>query len=218
MSLTQHQLEVLRAAVRRDFAAADRAHDMDHIERVERMAARLAEEEGCDAHLARAAALVHDYHRLNDAHGLGSSGERSNVAARRVLEACGAPAEVITAISSCVGYTDRYAISGDELVAPSVEASVVRDADNLDAMGAIGIARAFAFGATLDEPMWAPDEPVRDRYDRGRAPSVIHHFYEKLLHLRDELTTSAGRAEGTARHLELESFITTFRAEWNAER
>jgi len=156
-SFTHDQLEVLRGAVRQDFATADRAHDIDHIERVERMAARLAQEEGGDVHLARAAALVHDYHRLDGAHGLGSSGNRGNAAARRALDACGASEEMIATISACVAYTDCYAIAGDELVAPCVEAAVVRDADNLDAMGAIGIARAFAFGATLEEPMWAPD-------------------------------------------------------------
>ncbi len=204
--------------VREDFTAADRAHDIDHIERVERMAARLAWEESGDASVARAAALVHDYHRLDGAHGLGSSGTGGYAAGRQALEACGASEEAIRAIADCVAYTDRYAIAGDETTAPSVEATVVRDADNLDAMGVIGIARAFSFGATLGEPMWKPDEKVRETYHRGHAPSVLHHFYEKLLHLRDELTTPAAQAIGATRHLELERFVESFRAEWDADR
>jgi len=217
-AFAREQLDVLRRIVERDFRRADRAHDFDHIERVERLAARLAAAEGGDVDLARAAALVHDYHRLDGAYGLGSSGDSGNAAARVALEACGAPDPVIRLIAECVAYTDQYAIAGDELVAPSIEAAVVRDADNLDAMGAIGIARAFVFGATLDEPMWRPDAPVRRSYDRGHAPSVIHHFYEKLLLLHDELGTEAGRALGAVRHAELERFVEAFRAEWDAER
>lgn len=217
-SLTVDQLEILRCVVREDFSAADRAHDIDHIERVERMSARLARDEGGDVGIARAAALVHDYHRLDGAHGLGTSGAGGYAAARQALEACGASEEAIPAIVDCMAYTDRYAIAGDDTIAPSIEAAVVRDADNLDAMGAIGIARAFSFGATLDEPMWKPSEEVRDGYDRGHAPSVLHHFYEKLLHLHDELTTAAARTIGVTRQLELERFVESFRAEWEAKR
>ena len=216
--VTRNRLALLRAKVRADFVVADRAHDFDHLERVERLAARLADIEGCDVDLARPAALVHDYHRLDGNHGLGTAGDDGAQRASRVLETCGYSDEMISAICACVAYTDRYQISGDALIPPSPEAAVVRDADNLDAMGAVGVARAFAFGAVIDEPMWRPEEPHRDRYDRGVAPSVIHHFYEKLLHLRDELTTSAGRNLGQARHAEMERFVASFEAEWLAKR
>lgn len=217
-SLGDDQLEVLRSVVREDFSAADRAHDIDHIERVERMAARLARDEGGDVAVARAAALVHDYHRLDGEHGLGTTGAGGYAATQQALKACGADEEAMSAIVDCIAFTDRYAIAGDDTIAASIEAAVVRDADNLDAMGAIGIARAFSFGATLNEPLWNPSEKVGDGYDRGHAPSVLHHFYEKLLHLQDELTTAAAQAIGATRHLELERFVKSFRAEWEAER
>ncbi|MFR9753727.1 HD domain-containing protein [Nocardia sp. 004] len=215
-SFTEQQLSTLRDTVARHFADADRAHDIDHLHRVERMAARLARVEGLDETLARAAALVHDYHRLDGAHGLETSGAGGAHHVREVLAGCGAAAEAIERVEECVNYTDQYAMSGDTLAAPSREAEVVRDADNLDAMGAIGIARAFAFGATIDEPMWNPAAAIRDHYDRGRAPSVIHHFHEKLLNLRHELTTPTAKAIGEARHEQLQQFVTTFCAEWDA--
>jgi uncharacterized protein len=218
VAATSDRLSLLRERVRADFVGADRAHDIDHLERVERLAARLADLEGCDVNLVRSAALVHDYHRLKGQHGLGTTGDDGTASAGLVLESCGYSVEMVTAICVCVAYTDRYQISGDVLIPPSPEAAVVRDADNLDAMGAVGIARAFAFGAVIDEPMWRPDEPVRDRYDHGVAPSVIHHFYEKLLHLCDELTTSSGRDLGQARHAELQRFVASFEAEWLGER
>ena len=91
---------------------------------------------------------------------------------------------------------------------------IVVDADVLDAMGAIGIARAFTYGATIGEPIWEPGHDLAGTYTSGRTSSVVAHFYEKLLRLHGELRTAAGRELGAPRHAFLVEFLRRFHDEF----
>jgi uncharacterized protein len=124
------------------------------------------------------------------------------------------PPERLDAVLECVAFTRRHSFAGHALGEPSVEAMVVRDADNLDALGAVGIARAFMYGGALAEPMWIPELPVADRYEPGRSRSVVHHFHEKLLRLRDDMLTPTARRQAAERHAFLEEFLDRFLSEW----
>lgn len=203
--------------VRTDFAAAEGAHDFEHARRVAELARRIAIEEGADPGVAYAAGLVHDYHRLLPNHGVGQPAEAAIHLIEQALTDCGLTDSQLLRIIECVAFTDKYQCAGDTVSAPSSEAAAVRDADNLDAIGAIGIARALTFGAHLNEPIWVDGVPIRDSYEHGHAPSVIHHFHEKLLHLADEMTTQTGKEIAIDRHTYVEEFSRRLRAEWTPE-
>jgi uncharacterized protein len=182
-------------------------HDMDHAWRVFDLGVRIAEAEGADVEAVGAAALTHDVHRAvgesMDVHP-----EESLDEVRAVLSAAGYPEEKVADVLHCVKVHDEYEFRGIEHEAESVEAEVLRDADNLDAMGAVGIARTFAFSGVAGHRLWDPD---------GEEYSALDHFDEKLLRLREEMHTAATRAFAEERHDFMAEFVERFREEWRGE-
>ncbi len=192
---TAHRLEALRAKVRAMFGHDVVAHDFAHLERVERNAARLLEIETGDPFVIGAACLLHDLHRILERDlGHHFAPEQADAQVRAILDEQGVDTQTIDHVCKCIHATERYRCAGDLIdgAAMSPEQRIVRDADMLDALGAVGIARAFMFGGRLGEPLWAP-EPIGERFQHGHTTSVVHHFHEKLLHLHEEMLTDAGR-------------------------
>jgi len=177
-------------------SAADGAHDRAHIERVVTTARRLADIEDAQMEAVRPAAWLHDcvvvpkdHPRREDASILAAE------AAGSFLAEAGYPEHWIDPIEHAIA---AHSYSGD--VAPkTVEAKVVQDADRLDALGAVGIARCFMVGGALDHDFYDPDDP----FCADRAPDddtyALDHFYEKLLRLPKTMQTDAGRAEAEHR-------------------
>lgn len=104
---------------------------------------------------------------------------------------------------------------------PTIEAKIVRDADRLDAIGAIGIARTFAYGGKKGQPIYDPEIQVRtemtyEEYRHGKS-TTINHFYEKLLKLKDTMQTKTGKQMAEERHQFMEEFLRRFLKEWNGE-
>jgi uncharacterized protein len=207
--------ERVRARVVEDFGAAPVGHDTGHLDRVARLAQWLAGEEGADPDLAGVAAYVHDYHRLVEH-------ERGGVVAPEdawplvepVLGRAGAPASWWPQVREAVTLTGRYRFAGDELAGASLVARCVRDADNLDAIGAIGIARAFMYGGAIAEPLWLPEADRLTVYREGPTSSVIAHFYEKLVRLGEDMVTDTGRRLAAERTAFLLEFLRRFHDEW----
>ena len=104
----------------------------------------------------------------------------------------------------------------------TLEGRCVQDADRLDAIGAIGIGRAFAFGGSRGRSMYDPADIPREMPDgtayEARSGSTVAHFYEKLLHLRSMLNTDTAKEIGARRHRYMEAFLEEFLAEWEGER
>ncbi|WP_130293363.1 HD domain-containing protein [Pseudonocardia sediminis] len=208
-------IERVRQVVAADFVDVDAAHDLAHLDRVARLAATIAHREGLDPHVAALAAYVHDYHRLEEAR-TGATVEPPECAhlVRSAFERAGIAEETWAPVPAAVDATGRFSFS-DRFTEPAQGvAACLHDADMLDAMGAIGIARAFTYGGTIGEPIWEPGEDLASTYTSGRTSSVVAHFYEKLLHLRDELTTPSGRAMGEPRHRVLVEFLQRFHIEF----
>lgn len=197
-------------------------HDADHAWRVFDLCMRLVEAEGtdeqnsssnrpkaddADEEIVGAAALTHDVHRA-----MGGKEsvhpEESLSEVRAVLERAGFPEAKIPAVLHCVEVHDEYEYRGIERPAESVEAEILRDADNLDAIGAVGIARNFAFTGVCGNPLWDPE---------GEEPSGIGHCYDKLLKLKDEMNTEAARELARERHEFLVEFVERFECEWRGE-
>lgn len=200
------------------FAADDTGHGMDHLWRVYRLGRRLADAEGADFAVVGAAALVHDLHRLR---GEGFVHPRETLPeVREILEAAGFPESKRGHVCHCVEHHEEYEFAANSAIDHEVtlEERVLRDADNLDALGAIGVARAITFGVRHDEQLYDPDREIDATYDREkRDNTVIQHFHEKLLRLPAAIETETGRAIADERAAFVETFAERFEAEWRGE-
>jgi uncharacterized protein len=196
-------------------AASDSSgHDWWHIDRVRRLALHIARCEGASLFTVELAALVHDiadwkFHRGDDTLG--------PMVAAEWLAGLGVDDAVIKHVSQIVRDVS-FKGAGVSTPMPTVEGRAVQDADRLDAMGAIGIARAFAYGGHAGQPMHDPCIEVQmhgsfEAYKRADG-TTINHFHEKLLLLKDRMTTPTGRRLAEARHAFMEQFLGRFEAEW----
>lgn len=213
-------IKIVRSQVKRHFDPTVVAHDVSHLKRVERHAVKMATEEGADVNIVRAAALLHDYHRyMESATGVHVPTKQAEPLVRQVLAAAGAPMEAVDHICECIEFTERFKCAGDDIEGanPSKEAMVVRDADMLDALGAVGIARAMMYGAKLGEPLTS-DEPQGGLFTPGKAKSIIHHFYEKLLQLEAEFMTPAGKAEARVRMQYMRDYLDVLEVELASDK
>lgn len=193
-------------------------HDWYHINRVRKLALRMAESEGADKEIVELAALLHDIadHKFHD-HDLSVGPEK----AKAIILEYGGTSELAKKVSTIVSETS-FKGAGVETPVSSLESAVVQDADRLDALGAIGIARAFAYGGSKNRLLYDPDQaPVHHDDFEKYATSVgttVNHFYEKLLLLKDRMHTETGRKLAVKRHEFMEVFLREFFSEWEGYR
>lgn len=218
------QKKILVAAERyaRDRLTANtNGHDWHHIERVQKMARRIARAEKVDPFLPELMALLHNLH---DRKVVGHGNEEKELEATRAwLVQQGLAAkerdEVMYAITN-QSYS-ASGIRGEKLT--SQAGRIMQDADRLDALGAIGIARCFAFNSTRGNPIHDPAiKPRRKRltsaeYKQDNDTS-INHFYQKLLKLKDLMNTKTGKRLARQRHAYMKKFLAEFFAEWSGYR
>ena len=202
--------------IEQKFADEGSGHDWAHIRRVWLMAKRLAEASPeADNLVTELAALLHDIADWKFHDGDYEAGPR---AARVWLESQQVSQGVIERVEEIIREVSFKGL-GVPTPVTSIEAGLVQDADRLDAIGAIGIARAFAYGGhkgrLLHDPSVLP--VVHDTftsYQKNVAPT-LNHFYEKLLHLKDRLNTPVAKQVAEERHAFMEGFVTRFLAEWD---
>lgn len=190
-------------------------HDWFHIQRVHAMACHLQTKEGGNLEIIELAALLHDIsdHKLNG----GKLNDGGKVAFELLIQfGCQEQTALkVKDIVDGVSYKGANVPDGME----TIEGKIVQDADRLDAIGAIGIARAFAFGGNKERPMYVPDfkPEFHDSFEEyANAKShTINHFYEKLLLLKDRLNTNTAKMIGQKRHDFMELYLQQFYNEWN---
>lgn len=190
-------------------------HDWWHIHRVWQSARRIATREGADLFVVELAALLHDIADWKFHGGDVSIGPRVAAAWLAEQQVDRLIAEQVCGIIAQVSFKG----AGADSSMPTLEGKVVQDADRLDAIGAIGIARAFAYGGHAGRAMHDPGIPPElhasfEAYRRNCGPS-INHFYEKLLLLKDRMQTHTGRELAEQRHRFMEEFLAQFFAEWD---
>lgn len=189
---------------------ADPGHGPVHLERVVATALRLAAEEGARPEVVLPAAWLHDcVHVAKDSPDRPRASRLAAEHALRYLSAEGYPAAALPAIRHAI---EAHSFSAG-ITPETVEAKVVQDADRLDALGAIGLARCIAVGAALGRPVYEP----RDPFCRGREPddrgASVDHFYTKLLKLAGTMQTAAGRREAERRTAFLRAFLAQLESE-----
>jgi uncharacterized protein len=201
--------------------AETNAHDWWHVSRVEKLAERLAaQEQGVDLLVVRLGALLHDIADWKFHKGDIEIGPNT---ARAWLEGLDADPALVEKVVYIVRHVS-FRGGTNKHVMQTIEGKIVQDADRLDAMGAIGIARVFTFGGSRQREMYDPGKQPQlhksfeDYQQHIGDNSSINHFYEKLLLLKDRLNTESARRFAEKRHKFMERFLDEFYAEWEGER
>lgn len=191
-------------------------HDNFHTLRVYQMAARIARQENADLTIVQLAALLHDVDDLK----LSPETYANKDRAVGFLRKHGISEAMIKTICGIIG---EVSFKGTDSTAPeTIEGKCVQDADRLDAMGAIGIARAFAYGGSHNRTMYDPEvKPTLNmtagQY-QGHASTTINHFYEKLFQLKDLMNTDAAKKIAEQRENYMKGYLSEFLDEWDGIR
>lgn len=196
--------------VRETLANAEGGHDWWHIHRVWTNAKHIAEGEHCNLLIVELAALLHD---IADSKFHGGDEEIGPETAGRFLRTLQMDEDVIIHVQQIIRHIS-FKSGFDKAAFHSTELAVVQDADRLDAMGAIGIARAFSYGGFKGREIYNPEiapnlNMNKEEYKNSSAPS-INHFYEKLLLLKDKMNTPTGRRLAEQRHAFMELYLKQF--------
>jgi uncharacterized protein len=196
---------------------AEAGHDWFHMERVYKNALLIASNEDCDLTIVKLGALLHDIADSKFNKGDETVGPK---VAREFLMSQKASEEIINHV---VNIIENISFKGGnfEKKFTSKELEIVQDADRLDALGAIGIARTFNYGGFKNRPLYNPAiAPVlnmtKEQYKNSESPT-LNHFYEKLLLLKDKMNTETGKKLSQKRHQFMEHFLAQFYAEWDGE-
>lgn len=193
-------------------------HDWLHTWRVEQLALSLGQEEKANLDIVSLAALLHDVWDWKAYDGDETIGPRM---AREWLFSQGMDEEIINHVAEIITHIS-YKGAGVPTKMRTIEGQVVQDADRLDAIGAIGIARVFTYGGYKKRPMHLSGTKPRlhttkEEYFSGNG-STIDHFYEKLLLLKERMNTATGKKMAEGRHHFMEKYLEQFFAEWEGKR
>ena len=208
-------VHLVQSRVKAYFLDKEGSHDWFHIKRVLELSREIQAIEGGNKELVELCALLHDVsdHKYN-----GGDYELGGAVARKWIIDAGGSNELANQVSLIVPKIS-YKGANVEDQELSIEGQIVRDADRLDAIGAIGIARAFAYGGSKNRPLYNPDiKPImhdsKEAYLNAKTHTV-NHFYEKLLKIKDRIETPSGKKIAKQRHEFMLSFLEQFYSEWN---
>lgn len=204
--------------VKNELQGAEGGHDWWHTERVWKNAKLIAAEENANNFIVELAALLHDIADSKFYDGDENIGPHK---AKTFLTSIDVDANVIDHVEKIIR---NISFKGGNFKQEfsSIELKIVQDADRLDALGAIGIARAFNYGGFKNRALYNPEikpdlQMTKDAYKKSNAPTM-NHFYEKLLLLKDRMNTAAGKKLAEDRHRFMENFLQQFYEEWNGEK
>ncbi len=208
--------------VKKELANAEGGHDWFHIERVWRTSGAIANKESVDPFIVELGALLHD---IADAKFYDGDETIGSKKARNFLKSIGVDKPTIQHIVNIINhisYKNTLVKDGPDEPRSSKELEVVQDADRLDAIGAIGIARAFNYGGYKNRELYNPSiEPKigqsKEAYKLSKAPT-INHFYEKLLLLKEKMNTETGKQMAQERHDFMNLFLEQFYDEWEGKK
>lgn len=219
--MTKEQLQHIQLTetfVKKTLESAEGGHDWFHIERVYKNALLISKNENADLFIVSLGALLHDIADSKFHNGDDTIGPNK---AREFLFNINVDSVVIEHVVKII---ENISFKGGNITQDfsSIELDVVQDADRLDALGAIGIARTFNYGGfknrKLYDPSILPDMNMTKEVYKASIAPTINHFYEKLLLLKDRMNTKTGKQIALNRHNYMEEFLQQFYAEWNGEK
>lgn len=193
-------------------------HDTSHLERTMNIALYLQKKEGGDRIIIGIAAFLHDVHRImQNESKVFVSPKDSLDKIKDILKHITLSKEQIEKICYCIEYHEEYNWNGTNV--SDINTLILQDADNLDAIGAIGIGRTFSYGGSHKIPMYDSNIPLNKSDDysefEGNDPSTIHHFYHKLFKLKENMNTKTAKKLAIKRTKYMKKFIKEFLDEWN---
>lgn len=205
-------LEFVKTAFQDDYSG----HDYFHTLRVYKMATKLAEQENASLIIVQLAALLHDVDDIK----LSPETYANKDRAASFLKKHGIPKAMIKTICHMI---DEVSFRGTDSVTPeTIEGKCVQDADRLDAMGAVGIARAFAYGGAhhriMHDPEMKPTVTMNAGQYQSHVSTTVNHFYEKLFQLKDWMNTDAAKKIAEQREHYMKTYLSEFLDEWDAIR
>lgn len=202
--------------IRQEFSDDSSGHDWWHIYRVWKNAISICEHDAgrADRFIVELAALLHDL----DDWKFNETGDETPLRARAWLESCSVDIPTADAICEIIKHIS-YKGAGVENKMKSIEGFIVQDADRLDAIGAIGIGRAFAYGGYKNRMLYDPESPPHmhasfEEYKNSKS-ATVNHFYEKLLLLKDRMNTETAKRAAEQRHQVMVEFLSQFMEEWD---
>jgi uncharacterized protein len=212
----EHIIQKAAEYIRQEFQDDSSGHDWWHIYRVWRNALAICEQEKGNLFVVELAALLHDL----DDWKFNEGGDESPRKAKAWMESCGVDSQIIEQVCEII-INISYKGAGVENKMKSLEGLIVQDADRLDAIGAVGIGRAFAYGGYMNRMMYDPDSPPQmhatfEEYKNSKS-ATINHFYEKLLLLKDMMSTSTAKKMAEERHEVMLRFLNQFMKEWEGK-
>jgi len=219
MNDTEYRKTVTAAIVfvKAELSDAEAGHDWSHIERVWKLSRKITQTEKADPLVVELGALLHDiadskFHNGDET--IGPAKARIFLQSRNLNQ---------DQINQVIGIVEHISFKGGnhDQTFSSPELNVVQDADRLDAIGAIGIARTFHYGGYKNRKLYDPDiqsnlKQTKEEYKKNTAPT-INHFYEKLLLLKDRMNTVTGKKLANRRHKFMEDFLDEFYKDWEGK-
>jgi len=208
-------IEKTKEYVKQEMLKGDSGHDWSHVLRVNNIAKKIAKKEKADLFIVELSTLFHDI-----ADSKFTNGDET-IAPRKIKEFLSS-LKIDTETIEKVNYiVEHMSFKKNQPTEKSIEFKVVQDADRLDAIGAIGIARVFSFGGYKNRLMYNPEEKpnlnqTKEQYVKAEG-TTINHFYEKLLLLKDLMNTETAKAIAKKRHKFMEKYLEQFYKEWNGK-
>lgn len=202
------------------FINENSGHDITHLKRVTKIALKLQETEGGNRDVIAISAFLHDLHRVLaiEKRKVYCTPEESLPYIKDLLNDIDLDNVTTEKILHCIKYHEETNFMGRPRNANDIETLILQDADNLDAMGAIGIARSFTYGGAHNMKIWdgKPFRKIEDFRDISiNSPTTIEHFYDYLLKLKNTMNTDTGKKLAEQKHKFMEEYLQTFFAEWD---
>lgn len=217
--MLEEYIEKLKPFLIRLFKNDSSGHDISHLERTMKLALHIQEKEGGDRIIVGISAFLHDMHRImQNETGKYVSPKDSLNEVRSILSNIDLNEEQVNKICYCIEYHEEYNWNGNNV--EDINTLILQDADNLDAIGAIGVGRTFSYMAVHNMPMYDENIPLNniENYVENKIvvdPSSIHHFYHKLFKIGDNMNTDTARKIAEERTNFMKNFVNEFLEEWN---
>ncbi len=216
--MLEKYIEIIKPYIIDLFKDDSSGHDISHLVRTMNIAINICDKENGDKLIVGISAFMHDIHRImQNATGKFVSPKDSLPKVREILSNTDLSEDIINKICYCIEYHENYNWNGNNV--DDINTLILQDADNLDAIGAIGIGRTFSYGGAHNILMYDEETPLNNNKDYAEAngddPSTIHHFYHKLFNLANNMNTKTAKEQAIARTEFMKKFVDEFLDEWH---